>query len=196
MTDGLLTAEELLACECFFLLAWDTAAQADGRVDDGERRVLDFLLNGAAAHHDFMLPMRYHTDLGSTPYLAHVVLRADKGALRDHLATVGSFAPASEIDERLEAFVRRARTPDEMSERIAYGRGLFFEAVYFGIQTARATGARFGPKISQDERSRIVQFGVDMTTLVSGSSLDVSRDDTVRVLTALELADKWKLKKH
>jgi hypothetical protein len=179
----LLTADERLACECLFGLAYKAVAEADGHVDEKEFTVFEGLLQGAAADDAReMLPLREHAGRGSLPDLARELLASDKGAFAQHVAATGSFAPGTDIENHLQAFVDRATGPEDYERRVANARGVIFEAIFFGMRTGWASGGLLGSKISRDESAQLMHLSIALEQMLGGTALGITAEDMVGVL--------------
>lgn len=176
-----MTSDEVFAAECLFGLMYRAAAEADGKVDDKEFAVFEELLDGRAADSQ-MLPPRAHVELGSVSDLARQVLNADKRRFDAHLASGGDYKAAADIEIHLQAFVDRATGPEDWQQRVANARGLIFEALFFGIRTALASGGRFGSKVSREESAQLIQLSINLKELLSETSLGLTHDDMTTVL--------------
>lgn len=166
---------------CLFLLCWRGVARADGQVDANEEAVRDRLVRGEEAAN--LLPLALHNRLDSLPDLAQDVLSFGDDDRRSFLGFVASTQSERELaeaalrtDVALPRWIDEASTSDERWNRAANAKGLRLEAFHFALRTARASGPRFGRKISEEELRSISALG--------GQILELPLEDASAVVAA------------
>jgi hypothetical protein len=175
------TNEDWLGLQTTFLLAWQGVAMADGAVDKEEDAIRESLVSGREAQN--LLPDSVHNPLSSEVDLAREVLQFQDEDRRRFLTFVASTSDprtlaevALRIDEALPRWVRDAENDHERGVRERNSKGVLLEVFNYGLRVAKASGSRFGKKMSDDELRAIDRYG--------GQILELAPDDRIAVFNA------------
>jgi len=154
---------------------------ADGTLDKEEEAVRDRLLDGREAEN--LLPAAVHRRLDSEPELAREVLEFHDEDRRRFLVFVASTSDtrdlaqaALRIDEALPRWVGASENDHERAVRQRNAKGVLLEVFSYGLRVAKASGPRFGKKMSDVELRAVAQYG--------GQILELSPEDRVAVFNA------------
>lgn len=175
------TNEDWLGLQTTFLLAWQGVAMADGTVDKEEGAVRESLVSGHEVGN--LLPASVHNRLSSEADLAREVLEFHDEDRRRFLAFIASTSDqrqlaetALRIDEALPRWVREAENDHDRGVRQRNAKGVLLEVFSYGLRVAKASGSRFGKKMSDDELRAIDRYG--------GQILELAPDDRIAVFNA------------
>jgi hypothetical protein len=173
--------EDWLGLQITFLLSWQGVAMADGVVEKQEEAVRESLVSGREAEN--LLSAAVHNRLSSVPDLAREVLEFHDEDRRAFLVFVASTsdirelaATALRIDEALPRWVREAQNDHDRGFRERNAKGVRLEAFSLGLRVAKASGARFGRKMSDVELRSVASYG--------GQILELAPEDRIAVFNA------------
>ena len=76
-----------------------------------------------------------------------------------HVAASTTLAGRIRAPEHLQAWIARASDEAEAYDRPRQARGLLLEMLHFGLRVGRASGRRFGNKLSDEEFTAWVSMG-------------------------------------
>jgi hypothetical protein len=172
--------EDWLGLQATFLLAWQGVAAADGTVDAGEDNLRESLVAGREVPN--LLSAEVHDRLSSESGLAREVLEFNDEDRRDFLLFVASASTrelaetALRIDAALPRWIDAASGDDDRRVRERNAKGVLLEVFSFGLRVSKASGARFGKKMSDAELRAIDRY--------SGQILELAPEDRVAVFSA------------
>jgi hypothetical protein len=175
------TNEDWLGLQTTFLLSWQGVAMADGAIDKEEDAIRESLVSGREAEN--LLPASVHKRLSSEVDLAREVLEFHGEDRRRFLTFVASTSDTRElaetalrIDEALPRWVNEAENNHDRGARERNAKGVLLEAFSYGLRVAKASGSRFGKKMSDVELRAVDRYG--------GQILELAPDDRIAVFNA------------